>query len=402
MSRELTVSMFNVGFGDCFLVEVPVAAKPFRILFDCGRHKGGKPENQALADEVIAAATDPDGQARIDVIVATHRHKDHVSGFAADGWDKVLVREVWMPWTEDPRDPKARGLAARQVDSAAMALKALGPAAAAPGTAEERTAGLLGLALSNEAAMDTLYNGFDGKPVRRYLPDRDSPTAPLTLAGFPGLRFHVMGPTRDETTLGTMDPPKAETFRRLAAAAGHRGVAPPPLVPFPAHWQVAANPTVGRMDEEDEASIAHLSSQADLAALSAAVDQAINNTSLVVMIEVGTAFLLFCADAQWGNWQAILAEKHWRELIGNTTFLKVGHHASSNASPVTLVNSLLPEDIPAMISVDPDAYKPSVPYGDLLTAFTARKFNVARSDQPDRAPKPYRGDDKVITLALPF
>lgn len=398
MAGRLNVSMFNVGFGDCFLVEIPVGRRPFRILFDCGRHTGGKPANQALADQVIAAARDPDGTARIDVVVGTHRHKDHVSGFAADGWDKVAVREVWMPWTEDPEDPRARGLVERQVAAAASALKAFGPVARL-GAAEAKTASLMGLALSNEPAMDTLYNGFAGKPGRRYLPDRDAPQEPLTLSGFPGLRFHIMGPPRDESTLGTMDPPKAETFRKLAAAATAAGGGA--LMPFPKSWQRPSGPPAAPLSEKDREAIARLSDSADLAALSAAVDKAINNTSLVVMIEVGKAFLLFCADAQWGNWQTILAQPHWRELLGRTTFLKVGHHASHNASPVTLINALLPRGIPAMVSVDPEAYS-NVPYGKLMGAFVDRKFNVARSDEWQSAPPGYRATADVTVLTMNF
>jgi beta-lactamase superfamily II metal-dependent hydrolase len=389
MDERLTVTMFDVGFGDCFLVEIPVARRPFRILFDCGCHSGSR---QKLADRVIAAVTDAQGNAYIDVVVGTHRHKDHVNGFAADGWEKVEVREVWLPWTENPEDPNARGLAARQVEAAALAMKALAPAGL--GAKDEKHVGdLLGLALTNEAAMDTLYNGFAGGPVRRYLPDAERPLEPLTLSGFPGISFHVMGPTRDETNLGTMDPPKAETFRKLAAAAA-AAQDPRKLVPFSERWSGATGVS-GLLSAEDEATIGALSARQNIAALSAAIDNAINNTSLVIMIEVGKAFLLFCADAQWGNWQAILAEPHWRQMLRNTTFLKVGHHASHNASPVSLIDKLLPHGIPAMVSVETEVHN-NVPYTKLMGAFGDRKYLVARSDEPDSLPEGYAAADYVI------
>ena len=143
-----------------------------------------------------------------------------------------------------------------------------------------------------------------------------------------------------------------------------------------------------------------MSSQADLSALAAVIDNAINNTSLVIMVEVGAAFLLFCADAQWGNWQSILADPRWRDLIGKTTFLKVGHHASHNASPVTLVQKLLPPGIPAMISVDPEAYH-NVPYGGLLDVFETKGFDVARSDMPATRGA-YTANAQQTVLSLPF
>jgi hypothetical protein len=308
-----------------------------------------------------------------------------------------------MPWTENPADPAARGIAARQVEAAKAALQAFQAAAArkgALGPAESERAGLMGLALSNEAAMDTLYHGFRGDAARRYLPDKDAPLDPITVAGFPEVRFHTLGPSRDESTLTVMDPPKAETFRKLAALDGDGdGDTGAPLEPFPAAWRRGGDEPGPNLLPEQEQAIQDLSGAGTLSALSAAVDQAINNTSLVVMIEAGSAFLLFCADAQWGNWQGILAQNAWRELIKGTTFLKVGHHASHNASPVTLIDSLLPDGIKAMVSVDPKAYS-SVPYPALLDAFTRRKFEVARSDQWQQAPAPYAGAADVVTLMI--
>lgn len=418
----ITVAMFNVGFGDCFLVAIPVGgptgSKVCRILFDCGRHKGGKIEDQKLADRVIAAATDADGIARIDLVVGTHRHKDHVSAFASAGWDKVQVGEVWMPWTENPRDPAARGIAERQVRSAALASLALAPAlAAAPArdrAALEAAKSILSLALSNEAAMDTLYSGFAGNPVRRYLPDPpipnqpDVPAEPLGLAGCPGLRLHVMGPSRDAATLAVMDPPRAETFRRLALA--RETAETDKLTPFapqsrldpqalaPAQRKAIA----ARLSDKDKATIRGFSQDVDLVGLAAEIDAAINNTSLVIMIEIGRAHLLFCADAQWGNWKSILADAHWADLIRQTTFLKVGHHASHNASPVTLIDKLLPKDIPAMISVDPRAYS-NVPYQGLVDEMKGpRAMNVIRSDEPGEAQDVDSANADVIVMEVPF
>ena len=395
MARELTISMFNVGFGDCFLVEIPCAVQPCRILFDCGRHTGGDDANQALADAVIAAATSPGAGARIDLVVATHRHKDHVSGFRARGWDGVQVREVWMPWTEDPTDPRARGVVERQATAAAAAAVALERAAL--DEAGRVMAGVVELGLTNEAAMETLYHGFAGSPARRYLPAEEAPLTPLTLPGFPEICFHVMGPPRAEATMGIMDPPRAETFKRLAAAAS--SAAGGPLLPFETRWH--ADATAGRLlTAEERRRIGALSDTASLAGLAAAIDSAINNTSLVIMVEVGAAHLLFCADAQWGNWQTILSQPHWRDLLRQTSFLKVGHHASHNASPVTLIEQLLPAGIPAMVSTDPQAYD-NVPYGRLLDALGTRRFNVARSDEAACA-APYTRDGDVIRLSLTF
>ena len=49
---------------------------------------------------------------QIDVLIATHEHWDHVSGFiqAADLFQKLNVGQVWFAWTEDDSDPLAKKL----------------------------------------------------------------------------------------------------------------------------------------------------------------------------------------------------------------------------------------------------------------------------------------------------
>jgi beta-lactamase superfamily II metal-dependent hydrolase len=101
--KEVRIRMYNVGFGDAFLVLLPANGKQRRILFDCGSVEAaeGVPMS-SVVDRIISDVTDDDGVPRIDVVVATHRHKDHISGFANASWANVEVKEVWLPWTEDP------------------------------------------------------------------------------------------------------------------------------------------------------------------------------------------------------------------------------------------------------------------------------------------------------------
>src|SRR5215207_4968068 len=107
--RQVAIRMYNVGFGDAFLVLLPDGKKQRRILFDCGSVEAasGIPMS-SIVDRIVRDVTDEDGVPRIDVVVCTHRHKDHVSGFGQEAWEKVEVKEVWMPWTEDTSNPEAR------------------------------------------------------------------------------------------------------------------------------------------------------------------------------------------------------------------------------------------------------------------------------------------------------
>jgi len=73
------------------------------------------------------------------------------------------------------------------------------------------------------------------------------------------------------------------------------------------------------------------------------VDDAMNNTSVIMLFEAGNEKLLFPGDAQIENWQFALdaAKKDplLQKLLNNTTVYKVGHHGSRNATPKSLWNN---------------------------------------------------------------
>ncbi len=412
--------MYNVGFGDCFLVTIANGDRPLRILFDCGSIAA---DPAVSMDDVLARlwadATDEGADhPRIDVIVGTHRHRDHVSGFARRGWEKVEVREVWMPWTEDPKDPAAKEIRERQ-SSLALALDAaLGARlAAAGGTVVER-ARLSQLqelalnALSNQSAMTTLHEGFAGNPKRRFLPDKDE-TLILDTPALPGLTVYVLGPSRNKDVIRDMDPPAGKSYLRLVSSIGDGDAAPEP---FAKEWQIdddtwtqvsrglavqvpntpvmqllgvqsglADKPSPPVLTLEDRETIAKLGELDQGVAVS--LDKAVNGTSLMVILRIGSRYLLFPGDAQWGSWQAALGNDDIRLLLEKTTFYKVGHHGSHNATPVEFVEKVVKENggVPAMISTRPVEKWPEIPREPLIDALTKRGCRCVRSDTPETA-----------------
>jgi hypothetical protein len=70
------------------------------------------------------------------------------------------------------------------------------------------------------------------------------------------------------------------------------------------------------------------------------LDDALNNTSLILLLRIGELDLLFPGDAQIENWQATLDEAQVDEALAkrlaNIDLYKVGHHGSRNATPRTL------------------------------------------------------------------
>jgi hypothetical protein len=66
------------------------------------------------------------------------------------------------------------------------------------------------------------------------------------------------------------------------------------------------------------------------------LDEALNNTSIILLFEFGDKKLLFSGDAQIENWEYTLAKPEMRKLLADVNFYKVGHHGSLNATPKTL------------------------------------------------------------------
>jgi len=77
------------------------------MLIDCGHPSldQGRVGSDPGHRRDIKIATD----GKIDVLVVTHEHMDHVSGFlsAAAIFKDIEIGAVWMAWSEDPKDPDA-------------------------------------------------------------------------------------------------------------------------------------------------------------------------------------------------------------------------------------------------------------------------------------------------------
>ena len=388
---SISIRMYNVGFGDAFLVTIPTVQGARRVLFDCGSIAAGPRKIAEVAKQIVEDCKDASGIPTIDVVVATHRHKDHVSGFSNKVWDQVRVQEVWMPWTEHPRDVLARRI--RETQSGLCLALAAGLSISGPSLTQladqddgpsERLDPVRELtlnALSNETAMATLHSGFSGNPLRRFLPgsgDTDDSRSFRT-AALPGVAIHVLGPSRDENVIRDMDPESGGAYLRMSEEANR---APEDACrPFGDEFEHAAVPNISDVffpDDPDKIMSGPTASDLEVAV---ALDKAVNGTSLVIVLEVRGKYLLFPGDAQWGTWQAIFADAEWREMLCKTDFYKIGHHGSHNATPKEFVEDVIHEHVVAMASTLPRSQWPDIPRAPLLAALRRRKSEVARSDQ---------------------
>src|SRR4051794_21648303 len=100
------VRMYRLDeLGDCFLITFTAAGRKSRMLIDCGSFRN----SNKSADRVkkIAAAIDTElASAPLDVVVGTHQHNDHLSGFvhAQKEFEKIKIKQVWLSWLDDPTD----------------------------------------------------------------------------------------------------------------------------------------------------------------------------------------------------------------------------------------------------------------------------------------------------------
>src|SRR5262249_20395383 len=149
-------------FGDCFLLFIPTDEGERTMLVDCGVHPSGVKNTISTVVKDIVRTVTVDGKARIDVVVATHRHFDHISGFGLKDWGSVEVGEVWLPWTEERGNARADAIRHTQHRLAAALKKRFGVRTPIGAIARN--------SFSNEDSEKTLLEGFAGAPRRAYLP----------------------------------------------------------------------------------------------------------------------------------------------------------------------------------------------------------------------------------------
>src|SRR5215471_8279727 len=212
-ANTIRIRMYRVGFGDCFLVTLPLADNgEFRhVLVDCGVHTKG---NIGTLDEVIDNIGEVTGK-KLAVVVATHAHQDHISGFDPDKFGKFEIGEVWLPWTEDPNDPQAVKLKKKQVALVGQlqdhfAAQAFG--GARPSKSRAAASAAVANLVQNKTALQGLHSGFGVNAQVRFFKAGDSLPNVTKISG---LSVRFLGPPTDEKFLAKMDPPSGHSYLRL-------------------------------------------------------------------------------------------------------------------------------------------------------------------------------------------
>ncbi len=355
MADKLLIRAYNVELGDCIYCRIPGArvtrgeVDDFHMLIDCGSW-GPFAALKSAIEHLKTQLPDADkGKKRLDLLVVTHEHWDHIAGFGSDLFKDLAIGNIWMSTAMNRDHPQSERTFALQ-EFAKHAMRDLAALNLEFGPELQELMDLY--SFNNDDAIETLQktlpraNGIEPKYVH----------AGNTAAGL-GIRLkdttiEVLGPEQDIDGYYLGNDPDI-SLRGLDATAA----------PFKQH--VAEGPksiptNIGLAD------FRRLQSRMMSNALAFA-DEAgaiINNTSVVILIEWRGKRLLFAGDAEWNtrfkenkknaSWN-VMWHLHKDKLEKPLDFLKIGHHGSINATPwndtkddrqsepSTILNTILPE-----------------------------------------------------------
>lgn len=402
--------MYRHGLGDCLLLRFARASGgTFNLLIDCGIIMVAQGAQQTMID--VAEDLKEACSGRIDVVVMTHEHWDHASGFSKDQAQAVFkdieVGEVWYGWTEDPQNDLGKRLRKERADKVRALSIAASALARSPDAAVQLRADRLskylgffgmetGQTLGAAAAIGRTREAFEYLMNRRGVKTRFlyPQKAPMSFPGVDNVRVYVLGPPQDESYIKKSAPSKkaSEVYELATDFAFSSGLAAAfsrfgdPAAsdaiddcPFDGTFRINAgrkprmtqalaeliNEAWDAPQEQWRRIEADWTQAAETLALN--LDSHTNNTCVVLAFEfsdTGEVFL-FPADAQVGNWlswkdlswniksaNGSAAKVRVSDLLSRTVFYKVGHHGSHNATLRELgLEQMTSEELVAFIPV---------------------------------------------------
>lgn len=402
------VRMYRMGTGDCFILKFFEDETPkFNMMIDCGTWKGNREKLEPYIHDIKNYVGN-----HLHVLVVTHEHLDHVSGFntCKDLFsNNFTVDHVWMGWTENEHNPKVKqwqqdfgnkkkaiALAAEKLadslsdyektvenersgkhmlgarEAFSVAIGQMNALHNNPLDEEKQyVGGLAGMKFVKETLKKESINYYRPGDIIEQLPELE------------GIRFYVLGPPelwKEEVKLESGG--KDESYERnpksgklneseafAAAILEHTGDGSSDIVPFDHEYVCPDNdPPSGYLSEEDNWRRIDTEWLQSAGMLALRVNSATNNLSLALAIEFEESgkVMLFPGDAEYGSWKSWHSipwevpckgedkKKHFTEdLLNRTVFYKVAHHLSNNGTARRLgLEMMTSPDLAAMATLD--------------------------------------------------
>lgn len=395
----MRIRTYRHGLGDCHLVTFAKPdGTPFHVLIDCGvvdLTLDPKRLMTRVAQNIASEVQRPgEPQATLDLVIATHQHTDHLSGFeqAKAEFDKMIFKRLWFGWTEKKGNPKAE----RVKQELGKALRAARAACARLGASKSdvvpRIQGLLDffgkMGVKGEETQ-AILDYLQAKPNAEIT--YHEPGTVIALPEVPNVRVYILGPPEKAADLRIRNPRKSkhEGYEEAGLAADAEGFMSALLgpsnsradeltFPFEQHYHrskadASKDPFFqncygfGKSGGEAWRRIDD-SWLEGAERLALALDNYTNNTSLALAFEfIDTGEVLFFpGDAQVGSWlswqrltwnikdaQGATREVKIKNLFEKTVFYKASHHASHNGTLSGLgLDQMTHPDLVAFVPVD--------------------------------------------------
>lgn len=381
MNSGIAIRAYVVGFGDCVLLSLPDGERQRHILVDFGR----APNDAASLGRFPAIAKDiaERCKGRLDLIVMTHEHLDHMEGFYRERevFDHIDVDQVWMSLPSDPdyysRYPKAR--LEKRLQSALVEFV---------GRAERKHMALhpafLSLLQNNVANKDRVdYLRKLGKKPPLYLARGQAAAAVARWSRH--IKVRVLAPEEDTSVYYASNARSRALTAALSTSLRDSGANAPDEG---AQWTF---PDVPRAKVDDLPGLSasdfgrlRRAIREDGVAAARFIDRAANNTSLCLMVEAAGKRLMLPGDAEMESWEKI--REHCAKDLAPVDFLKVSHHGSHNGTPTDLLDTLLPvrraSQARVLVSTKRNVYgtKNPVPDAALLKELQRRCAQLVSTD----------------------
>jgi hypothetical protein len=413
IAQQVRVRMFRQGLGDCFLLSFGGDEKfegATHILIDCGT-LGATTTGVKIKD--VAASIRAATNRKLALLVATHEHLDHLSGFnsARETFDDLQVEHSWVAWTENPNDALAKSLKKYKNDLGAASLAAhtalLNSRGSGPSLKEMAFGIQEVLSFLGNVRMGAKFaEGVDAamKYVSSRAPEGNRaflmPGTFIQPDWLPQVTVFVLGPPHDEKKINNLGEHGNPELYELSGSSVTDLRAATEWFNHSGNWNSYCQSLEGAERERVEHSVPfdpryrvylekkglkhekyrgyfargngwrridtdRLMGSADLALQ---LDNLTNNTSLALAFEIGEngPVILMAADAQLGNWlswhdytwKVPMASGGFRELkakdlLARTILYKVGHHSSHNATAVEHGLEMMTSDVlVALIPLD--------------------------------------------------
>lgn len=395
MAVNTTIRMYNQeNLGDCFLLKFhPEGKEEQFILIDFGSYTNNVQREQEIAKDIWQTV----GKKRL-TIIATHQHRDHISGFSElrKQNENCKNANLWLSFLDDDKGEFGKSLRSatekywRKTSEVREFLsKEFSTVKAVDDMLKQKdNFDLFAEQQSGGQFMSSFLALSDAKPKflqpgeHFFLPETDE-----------GVKVYVLGPPIDFAKLKKMNPSKGEeviglktnTARDPGSKAFESGLELAQLdisgtlvldalkglngqdnsneSNFPFSKRYIANQSQGveyiKNIYKGDRRIDH-NWLSEVGRLALHMDSLTNNTSLVLAFELVNSkkVLLFPGDAQIGNWQSWLhvkfegTEVDAYDLLSRTVLYKASHHSSGNATLLDSLNLMDTNELTIMIPVD--------------------------------------------------